>query len=322
VAIRTALTDLLGTASPVLLAPMALVSGGALSAAVGRAGGLGFLGGGYGDRTWLEEEARRAGGERVGVGSITWSLARQPDLLDLGLDLLAPPAVWLSFGDARPFAGRVKAKGAALVLQVQTVAAAREARDLGADIIVAQGAEAGGHGHARSTLPLVPAVVDAVAPVPVVAAGGIADGRGLAAALMLGAAGVACGTAFYAAEEALTHPAARERLVAASGDATQRSSVPDVARRLDWPAPWTIRTLENGFMARWRGDLDGPRADAGEIERYARAREAGDFDTAAVIAGEAADLVRAVEPAGRIVGRMVGEAEALLRRGPAWLGDR
>ena len=207
-----------------------------------------------------------------------------------------------------------------LVLQVQTVAAAREAKELGADVIVAEGAEAGGHGHSRSTLPLVPAVVDAVAPVPVVAAGGIADGRGLAAALMLGAAGVACGTAFYAAEEALAHPAAKGRLVAASGDATQRSTVADVARRIPWPEPWTIRTLENEFTRQWRADPERLRGDAGEIERYGRAREAGDFDTAAVIAGEAADLVRAVEPAGRIVERMVGEAEALLRRGPSLLG--
>ncbi len=318
-AIRTALTDLLGISCPVLLAPMAFISGGAAAAAVSRAGGLGFLGAGYGDQGWLEEEARQVEGERVGVGFITWSLARRPSLLDLALDQ-KPAAVWLSFGDARPFAAPVKSRGALLVLQVQTVAAAREAAALGADLIVAQGAEAGGHGLARSTLPLVPAVVDAVAPVPVVAAGGIADGRGLAAALMLGAAGVACGTAFYAAEEALVHPAAKVRLVAASGDLTQRSTVADAARRLDWPRPWTIRTLENSFTRRWQADPERLRADPQEVARYARARDNGDFDTAAVIAGEAADLVRAVEPAGRIVERMVREAEALLARGPAWLG--
>ena len=317
-AIRTALTDLLGIRSPVLLAPIAFISGGALAAAASRAGGLGFIGGGYGDRAWLDEEARRVDGERVGVGFITWSLARQPDLLDLALDR-APSAVWLSFGDARPFVERIKARGARLVLQVQTVAAAREAKALGADVIVAQGVEAGGHGHTRSTLPLVPAVVDAVAPVPVVAAGGIADGRGLAAALMLGAAGVACGTAFYVAEEALAHPAAKERLAAASGDATQRSAVADVARRIEWPEPWTIRTLESEFTRRWRADLERLRDNQRELERYAQARDAGDFETVAVIAGEAADLVRAVEPAGRIVERMVGEAEALLRRGSSWL---
>ena len=311
---------LLGIQKPLVLAPMGSVAGGALAAAVSRADGLGLIGAGYGDADWIRREFQQAEGARVGIGFITWSLARQPDLLDRALGR-SPPAVWLSFGDAGPFAERIKAEGARLVLQVQTVAAAREAKALGADVVVAQGAEAGGHGHTRSTLPLVPAVVDAVAPVPVVAAGGIADGRGLAAALMLGAAGVACGTAFYAAEEALTHPAARERLVAASGDATQRSSVTDVARRIAWPEPWTIRTLENAFTRRWRAEPERLRGEAGEIERYGRARDAGDFDTAAVIAGEAADLVRAVEPGGRIVERMVEEAEALLRLGPALLGS-
>lgn len=318
-AIRTALTERLGIAAPVLLAPMAIVSGGALAAAVSRAGGLGFIGGGYGDAAWMDEQLGLAGNQRVGVGFITWSLARRPELLERSLDN-APAAVWLSFGDARPFVEDVKAKGSLLVLQVQSVAAAREAVAMGADIVVAQGSEAGGHGHGRATLPLVPAVVDAVAPVPVVAAGGIADGRGLAAALMLGAAGVACGTAFYAAEESLAHPAAKERLVGASGDETQRSSLADIARRIDWPAPWTIRTLENPFTQRWRDAPDRLRQDAPELARYARARDTGDFATAVVIAGEAADLVHKVEPAARIVERMVEDAEALLRRGPscAW----
>jgi nitronate monooxygenase len=108
-------------------------------------------------------------------------------------------------------------------------------------------------------------------------------------------------------------------LAAASGDATQRSIVADVARHIEWPEPWTIRTLENAFTRRWRADPERLRRDPRERERYAQAREAGDFETAAVIAGEAADLVRAVEPAGRIVERMVGEAEALLRRDSSWL---
>lgn len=318
--IRTPLTTLLGLTHPVIAAPMAFVGGGALAAAVSNAGGLGLVAGGYADsRDFVQRELRAAGNARIGVGFITWSLAeRDPGLVDLALDH-APAAVWLSFGDAHPFVDRVKAAGSLLILQVQSVAMAREAVALGADVVVAQGAEAGGHGDARSTLPLVPAVVDAVHPVPVVAAGGIADGRGLAAALMLGASGVACGTAFYAAEEALTHPAAKAALVAASGDATQRSSVTDIARRLDWPEPWTIRTLDNAFTRRWGADPAALRADPAEIARYDAAREAGDFDTAAVIAGEVADLVRAVEPAADILNRMVGEAEALLRAAPGHL---
>jgi nitronate monooxygenase len=316
--LRTLLTDLLGIEHPVISAPMAFVSGGALAAAVSRAGGLGLIGGGYGERAWLEREIAAAGNDRVGAGFITWRLADEPSLLDLVLDH-APAAVWLSFGDARPFVDPVKKSGAKLILQVQTVAGAREAVALGADIIVAQGSEAGGHAHARSTLPLVPAVVDAVTPVPVVAAGGIADGRGLAAALMLGAVGVACGTVFVAAEEALTHPVAKARLVEASGDDTQQSSITDYARGLDWPGSWKIRTIENDFTRRWHDDPKRLRDAVEEQARYAAARDAGDFDTAAVIAGEAADLIRGVEPAAAIVTRMVAEAETLLRGAPARL---
>jgi nitronate monooxygenase len=297
--IRTALTELLAIRHPVLSAPMAGVSGGALAAAVTGAGGLGLLGGGYGDRDWLERELRAAGNARVGIGFITWSLERQPELLDLALDH-APAAIFLSFGDCRPFAGRVANAPARLILQVQTVEQAKAALDAGADILVAQGTEAGGHGGRRATLPLVPAIVDIAGSVPVVAAGGIADGRGLAAALMLGAAGVLCGTAFYASDEALTHPEAKAAAVAGSGDATLRSSVFDLARGLDWPADWDLRTLRNAFSERWAGAEAGLVGDAVR-RRYAAAVAEGDVTTAAVIVGEAVDLLTRREPAAAIV---------------------
>ena len=189
-AIHTALTDTLDIRHPVLLAPMDLVADGKLAAAVSSAGGFGILGGGYGDETWLKKELDVAGKARVGVGFITWSMARQPRLLDVTLER-KPAAVMLSFGDPAPHADRIKRAGALLICQVQTAAMAKDAVAKGADIIVAQGTEGGGHGGSVSTMPLVPAIVDAVGnSVPVVAAGGIADGRGLAAALMLGASGV------------------------------------------------------------------------------------------------------------------------------------
>src|SRR5262245_43141708 len=147
-----------------------------------------------------------------------------------------PAAVMLSFSDARPFAAAIKEAGAALICQVQTVAQAMEAVDIGTDIVVAQGTEAGGHGATRSTLALVPAVVDGVRQrndeVVVVAAGGIADGRGLAAALMLGAQGALLGTRFLASDEALTSAAAKAKLVAARGDDTVRTRVFDMVRNL------------------------------------------------------------------------------------------
>ncbi len=310
--LTTPLTDRLGITHPVLLAPMAGVAGGALAAAVSRAGGLGFLGGGYGEADWLERELGLLEGTRFGIGFITWSLARRPALLERAL-AARPTAVMLAFGDIRPFVEPIRAAGAVLICQIQTVKQAREVAALGADILVAQGTEAGGHAGARATLPLVPEVVDAVAPLPVVAAGGIADGRGLAAALMLGASGVLVGTRFYAAEEALADPRAKERLVAADGDATLRGPIFDIARGRDWPAPWNLRTLENTFARRWRENPAGLRTRAARARAEVEAaRAAGDFDIAPVIAGEAAGLVRKLCPAAEIVDTMVAEAAALL----------
>jgi nitronate monooxygenase len=253
---RTRLTQLLGIEHPILLAPMGSVSGGALAAAVSAAGGLGLIGLGYGDPDWLEREFAAAGPARVGCGFITWSLARRPELLARAL-AHQPAAVMLSFGDPAPFAGPIKETGAALICQVQTVAQAIEAVAAGADVVVAQGTKAGGHGATRATLPLVPAVVDALrtrgSAAPVVAAGGIADGRGLAAALALGADGALIGTRFLASNEALAASAAKARVVAAGEDATVRTRIFDLARGLDWPDGYTGRALTNHFTERWHG---------------------------------------------------------------------
>ena len=147
-----------------------------------------------------------------------------------------PAAVMLSFGDPTPFTGRIKAAGCKIICQVQTLAQAREAAAAGADIIIAQGRDAGGHsGTTRGTMGLVPAVVDAVAPIPVVTAGGIADGRGLAAALALGAAGISMGTRFTAARESLWDQAMKEAALSAGGDQTQQTRVFDIVRGPLWP---------------------------------------------------------------------------------------
>lgn len=317
-AIVTPLTTALGIRHPVLLAPMAGVSGGALAAAVSLAGGLGLIGGGYGDRDWLKREFTAAGNARVGVGFILWALERQPELLDLALDQ-GPAAVFLSFGDFGRFAGRVRRAGIPLILQVQTLAQARIALDAGADILVAQGTEAGGHGGARATLPLVPAVVDIAGDIPVVAAGGIADGRGLAAALMLGAAGVLCGTAFYAADELLAHPKARAAAVAARGDETTRGRVFDVARGLDWPSEWTLRARSNAFERTWR-EREGA-IDAVARAEFAAAVRTGDTETMPVIVGEAVDLVQGVRPAGAITHDICETAAKLLAAAPGRLAS-
>ena len=214
---------------------------------------------------------------------------------------------------SQPHADRIKAGGALLLCQVQTLDQARQAIAHGADVLIAQGAEAGGHGISRGTLALVPAVVDVAGDIPVAAAGGIADGRGLAAALMLGADGVLMGTRFYASQEAAALAGAKDRIVAASGDATIRSVLFDIVRRNVWPAPYTGRVLANGFSERWRGrEVELLQQQAEEAARYDAARAAGDFDTAAVIAGEAVDLIGDIPPAGEIVERVATEAEVLL----------
>jgi len=310
-AIATRLTERLGIRHPIMLAPMDLVADGRLAATVSRAGGFGIIGGGYGDEAWLKRELDAAGDARIGVGFITWSMARRPRLLDLVLER-KPAAVMLSFGEVMPHAAKIKKSGALLICQVQTIEHTREAVANDADVIVAQGAEGGGHGIARGTFALVPAVVDAAPGIPVAAAGGVADGRGLAAALMLGADGVLIGTRFYASIEAAGFASAKERIVKASGDRTIRGILFDIARRNVWPAPFAGRVLRNEFSERWRGREAELMQHPEEAERYARARESGDFDTAAVIAGEAVDLIGDIPPAAEIVERITREATTLM----------
>jgi nitronate monooxygenase len=250
------------------------------------------------------------------VGFITWSMAKQPKLLDLALER-KPAAVVLSFGDPQPFVDRIKRSGALVICQIQSIALAKEAAAAGADVLIAQGTEAGGHGVSRGLVTLLPEVVDAVGKsTPVLAAGGIADGRGLAAALMLGASGVVMGTRFYATHEAAGAPAAKERIRAATGDDTQRSIVFDISRRNVWPAPFTGRCLRNAHLDRWLGrEVELLRHQEEESERYAAARRENDFDIAAVIAGESSGLVRDITSAREVVEGVMREASALLEHG-------
>ncbi|MGA8545028.1 MAG: nitronate monooxygenase [Mycobacterium sp.] len=317
--LTTRLTKFFGIEHPILLAPMAFVSGGRLAAAVTAAGGLGLIGGGYGDAEWLRTEIGQADGARIGYGFITWSLARNPDLLDM---ILAeqPATIMLSFGELRPFAERVRAAGVPLIAQVQTLDQARGALDVGADIVVAQGAEAGGHGMSvRSTFTLVPEVVDILAErspeTLVLAAGGVADGRGLAAALALGADGVLVGTRFWAAPEALVSPRAHQRAVQAGGDDTFRTQVYDAVRQLDWPGEYNVRALRNSFLDTWHGNEAQLSASLPEaIETFEKAVAAEDFDAAAILIGEGVGLIHDIRPAADIVHDMVSGATEILHQ--------
>ena len=264
----------------------------------------------------MDSSAVRLGRQSTrGAGFITWSLAKRPKALDVVLERNADP-IFLSFGDARSFIPRVRKAHRMVVLQVSTLAEAREAVALGADVIVAQGTEAGGHGKTRRTLfTLLPAVVDLARSVPVLAAGGISDGRGLAAARALGAEGVLVGTRFFASREALGSEALKNRIVAAGGDDTVRTRVFDIARGLDWPAEYTGRAISNRFSSIWHGREEELSKKSDEVaQAYEAARREGDLETLALFAGEGIDLVRDTPSAADIVKRMVSEAEVLLAR--------
>ncbi|MFI7616067.1 NAD(P)H-dependent flavin oxidoreductase [Nonomuraea terrae] len=313
--LSTVFTEMFGVRHPIALAPMGGSAGGALAAAVSRGGGFGILGGAYGDPEWLAREVPIVAGTAGpwGVGFLTWGI----DLAAVELALsYGPSAVMLSFGDPGPYAEHVRRAGALLILQVTDLEEARRAVDLGADVIVAQGTESGGHGAARgrSTLPFVPAVVDLVAPVPVLAAGGIADGRGVAAALVLGAAGALIGTRFQATTEALADPSITRAIVEGRGEDTERSTVLDIARGSGWPSKYPARTLGHPYLDRWRGREAELAADPRALQDYQDDVARGAIPPLPVWAGEAVDLIADLPSAEDLVTTMAAQAEDALTR--------
>ena len=316
--LSTRFTRVFKVRHPIMSAPMAFAGGGALAAAVSRAGGLGLIGGGYGEPSWLEEQFNAAGEQRVGVGFITWSLRKSPSMLK---DVLKrrPAAVMLSFGDPRLFVEDIRGAGAKLICQCQDMGHVQDAVEVGADVVVAQGAEAGGHGALRGTLTFIPEVADFLAArapdTLLIAAGGIADGRGLAAALMLGADGVLVGTRLWASNEALVNKRHHTAILESNGDGTLRTRVADIARQISWPRGFTARIRRNAFTDRWHGREDDlERHVAVEGPRYRQAFNEGDPDNTGVWFGEAAGLVHAIEPAADIIERMTAQAALLLER--------
>jgi nitronate monooxygenase len=314
--LATAFTEMFSLQHPIALAPMGGSAGGALAAAVSNGGGLGLLGGGSGNPDWLDRElpiVAAGTGKPWGVGFQSWAI----DVSTVEHALrLRPRAVMLSFGDPRAFVEPIRRAGAALIIQVTDLEEARQAVDVGADVIVAQGTEGGGHGarRGRSTLPFVPVVVDLAAPTPVLAAGGIADGRGVAAVLALGAAGALIGTRFQATAEALVDPAISKAILEGRGEDTERSAVLDIARGSRWPAKYTGRTLGHPFLDQWRGREAELAADAGARQAYREGVARGDLPPLPVWASEAVDLINDLPPAAGLVGILAAQAEEALAR--------
>jgi NAD(P)H-dependent flavin oxidoreductase YrpB (nitropropane dioxygenase family) len=322
--IRTRFTELVGVEHPVVSAGMGGgAAGGELAGRVSGAGGLGVVGASWLTPERMQEEVERAReitGNPIGVNLLLFG---NEALVDRVVEL--EPAV-LSTAWARDdqdlaaVFGRAHERGVKVMHMVTTPRDAVAAAEAGADVIVAQGTEGGGHVGEIGTTVIVRQVAKDVAPVPVIAAGGFADGAGLAAALALGADGVLLGTRFLASEEANAKGLEKDAIVATGSEDTILTSLLDSFSGRDWPGAWS-RALRSRFVEEWLGREPELRRRRSEVrERVNAAYERGDTDHLVLWLGQSAGLVESVEPAGEIVARIVAEAEEILReRLPALL---
>ena len=314
--IATPLTELLGVGVPLISAPMTPQAGGLLARAVSEAGAFGMVGI---EETDTEEGIAaelaivRAGTPvPFGIGLVSWVIDRRPELLDSAIDA-KPTLISISFGDAGPHVERLHDAGILVASQVQSRHWAEVAIGAGVDILVAQGTEGGGHTGSVATLPLLQIVLE-LTDLPVVAAGGIASGRGLAAVLAAGAVGAWAGTPFLLAEEARNSSAARERIAGSDETETLYTSVYDRLQDKGWPAEFGARAIRNAFGARWTGHEDELGAGTKPREEFIEARAAQDYDVAHIYAGQSIGMLDTVRPAAAIVAEIEAQARELLER--------
>jgi nitronate monooxygenase len=300
--------------APILNAPMGGVAGGRLASAVSEAGGLGMIGvGSAGSVELLEREAAnpQSAGLPFGIGLLDWALALEPQLLDAAI-AASPVLISVSFGDTWRWAERVREAGIVTAAQVSCVETARSAADAGIDVLVARGAEGGGHGEpAVGTLPLLEGILE-TASVPVLAAGGISTSRGLAAVLAAGASGAWLGTAFAACLESLASDANRSLLIEAKDTDTVTTRVFDIALEYPWPTNYPERVLRNEFCERWQGREDQLSADSDAISDFKAARASGNPGSTHVDAGQGVGRITQVRTASDVVSRMCAGAVELL----------
>jgi nitronate monooxygenase len=318
---RTWLTERFGLRVPVVGAPMAGVADGRLAAAISDAGALGCVGvGGAATAEWVHEQADIAGssGKPFGIGLMAWVLHDRPELLDATLDA-QPALVSVSYGDYEPAVRRLQQRGIVAATQVGTLQEALAAESTGVDLLVVRGSEGGGHGRGDvATLPLLQEVLEVVG-LPVVAAGGVATSRGLAAVLAAGAQGAWVGTAFLACLEGQTTDAGADRLLAADSTSTVYGQVFDRALRSGWPPEYGGRSLRNRFFDQWVGRERDVETEPGVPEMITRARAEQDYDTAVLYAGQAIGTVKSRRTAGEVVADLA-RADEHLRRVSLLLG--
>jgi nitronate monooxygenase len=246
-----------------------------------------------------------------GIGLVDWVIRKEPGLFEAAL-AARPVLISVSFGTDLSWVRRVRDAGIATATQVYNSVEARRAQDAGVDLLVARGCEGGGHGEATiGTLPLLDAVLDVVS-VPVLAAGGIASARSLAAVLAAGAGGAWLGTVLSASAEGLTSDAGRRALVSARETDTISTRVFDIVRRRPWAERLPSRVLRNDFVARWSGHEDALPDDPDAEAELNAAVAADDHRTAPVVAGQGVGMITDVEPVGQIIERLCTGAQELL----------
>ena len=317
--IRTRICDVLGIEHPIALGGMpTLFNSAELVSAVSAAGGIGILGCTHIDAKQIAkcaQDIRALTNRPFALNALVFF----DDWTGYEAAVAARPAVIsLSWPrkdqDVKRWIEHAHSAGCKVTYMAGDVAEAVRGAEAGADVIVAQGTEGGGHVGWMATSVLVPMIVDAVGPVPVMAAGGIADGRGLAAALCLGAEGVLLGTRFLASKECGLHPNFKNAILESNGEDTVLTEVPDVAASQVWPGAMS-RAKWNRFVERWAGREWALRQDIVAVgEQVANARRVGDVEEAPLFYGQDAGLITDLPPAAEIIGRMIEDAEALIAR--------
>jgi NAD(P)H-dependent flavin oxidoreductase YrpB (nitropropane dioxygenase family) len=315
--IRTRICDLLGIPHPIVLGGMGNATTAPLVAAVSNAGGFGTLGTSAFDASTLDREIasiHERTDKPFGINHLLFQI--KEDMY--AVTLRARPAL-VAFAWARKdqnlrdYFQRAHDAGCKVMYMAGEVPEALRAAEAGADVLVAQGTEAGGHVGWMASLPLVPMMVKALAPLPVLCAGGIADGRGLAGALALGAEGVLLGTRFLATHESPLHANFKQAIVDSDGHDTVLSEIPDLASQRVWPGAMS-RAKRNGFIERWAGREWAVRQNAAEIgKELAKARAAGDIDNASLSFGQDAGLIDSIKSVKEVIEDVVAEAEEIMR---------
>jgi NAD(P)H-dependent flavin oxidoreductase YrpB (nitropropane dioxygenase family) len=315
--IHTRICDLLGVAHPIVLGGMGTATSPSLVAAVSNGGGFGTLGTSSLTVDQLERDIasiRERTGKPFGINHLLF--LTQDEMFRV--TLRARPAViafaWARLDqDLREYFKRAHDVGAKVMYMAGEVPLAVRAAEAGAEIIVAQGTEAGGHVGWMASMPLVPMIVKAVAPLPVLASGGIADGRGLAAALALGAEGVLLGTRFMATPEAPIHANFKQAIVRSDGHDTVLTEIPDIVSGRVWPGAMN-RAQRNRLIERWAGREWALRQHLHEAAlAVLEARRAGDVDNAPLSFGQDAGLIDSIKGAEDVIRDIVAEAEEIIR---------